>query len=244
MATLPRILALIPARGGSKGVSRKNVRLVSGKPLIAYTIEIAMAAKHLFHRVIVSTDDEEISAVSRKYGAETPFIRPDELSGDMVPTLPVAQHAIRFVEQQDDILLDWVFILQPTDPFRTVEDLEKGLELALSGPCDSVISVVRVYETHPVFMKRIKDNQLINFGVEAPEGTRRQDCEPPAYMSNGAVYLTRRDVIMEQNSIWGTVTRPYIMPAERSINVDSELDLKLIEVLMKEKKQKSQRNED
>ena len=173
MATLPRILALIPARGGSKGVSRKNVRLVSGKPLIAYTIEIAMAAKHLFHRVIVSTDDEEISAVSRKYGAETPFIGPDEFSGDMVPTLPVAQHAIRFVEQQDDILLDWVFILQPTDPFRTVEDLEKGLELALSGPCDSVISVVRVYETHPVFMKRIKDNQLINFGVEAPEGTRR-----------------------------------------------------------------------
>ena len=244
MATPPRILALIPARGGSKGVPRKNVRLVFGKPLIAYTIEIAVAAKHLFHRIIVSTDDEEISAVSKQYGAEIPFIRPDKLSGDLVPTLPVVQHAVQFVEQQDDILLDWVFILQPTDPFRTVKDLEKGLELALSGPCDSVISVVRVYETHPVFMKRIKDDQLINFGVEAPEGTRRQDCEPPAYMSNGAVYLTRRDVIMEQNSIWGTVTRPYIMPAERSVNVDSELDLKLIEVLMKEQKQKSQRNED
>ena len=80
--------------------------------------------------------------------------------------------------------------------------------------------------------------------TEAPEGTRRQDCKPPAYMSNGAVYLTRRDVIMEQKSIWGTVTRPYVMPAERSVNVDSELDLKLIEVLMKEKTQKSQRNED
>ena len=244
MATLPRILALIPARGGSKGVPRKNVRLVSGKPLIAYTIETALAAKHLFHRIIVSTDDAEISAVSKKYGAEVPFIRPEELSGDLVPTLPVAQHAIQFVEQQDDIVLDWLFILQPTDPFRTVEDLEKGLELAISSSCDSVVSVVRVYETHPVFMKRINDNRLVNFGVEAPEGTRRQDCEPPAYMSNGAVYLTRRDVIMEQNSIWGTVTRPYIMPAERSINVDSELDLKLIEVLMQEKIHSSQRNED
>ena len=235
MATSPRILALIPARGGSKGVPRKNVRLICGKPLIAYTIETALELQHIFHRIIVSTDDEEIAAVSKKYGAEVPFIRPDELSGDMVPTLPVAQHAVRFVEQQDDILLDWVFILQPTDPFRTVKDLENGLDLALSGPCDSVISVVRVYETHPIFMKCIKDNQLVNFGIEAPEGTRRQDSEPAVYMSNGAVYLTRRDVLMEQNSIWGTVTRPYIMPAERSINVDSELDLKLIEVLMKEK---------
>jgi len=234
MATPPRILALIPARGGSKGVPRKNIRLVGGKPLIAYTIKTALAAQHLFHRIIVSTDDEEIATVSEQYGAEVPFMRPVELAGDRVPTIPVAQHAIRFVEQQDNLVLDWVFILQPTDPFRSVKDLEKGLEIALSGPCDSVISVVRVYETHPIFMKCIKDNQLINFGIEAPEGTRRQDSEPAVYMSNGAVYLTRRDVVMEQNSIWGTVTRPYIMPVERSINVDSELDLKLIEILMQQ----------
>ena len=235
MVTPPRILAFIPARGGSKGVPRKNVRLICGKPLIAYTIETALELQHIFHRIIVSTDDEEIAAVSKKYGAEVPFIRPDELSGDEVPTLPVVQHAVEFVEQQDDILLDWVFILQPTDPLRSFRDLENALKIStLTSSCDSVISVVRVYETHPVFMKRIKDNRLISFGVQAPEGTRRQDCEPPAYMSNGAVYLTRRDVIMEQNSIWGAVTRPYIMPAERSLNVDSELDLKLIELLMKE----------
>ena len=238
MATLPRILALIPARGGSKGVPRKNVRLVGGKPLISYTIKTALAARHLFHRIIVSTDDKEIAAVSEQYGAEVPFRRPVELAGDRVPTIPVAQHAVRFVEQQDNLVLDWVFILQPTDPFRSVKDLEKGLEIALSTSCDSVISVVRVYETHPIFMKRIKDNQLISFGTKVPEGIRRQDCSPPAYMSNGAVYLTRRDVLMEQNSIWGAVTRPYIMPAERSINVDSELDLKLIEVLMQEKPEK------
>ena len=235
MATSPRILALIPARGGSKGVPRKNIRVICGKPLIAYTIQIVLAVKHIFHRVIVSTDDAEIAAVSEEYGAEVPFIRSHELSGDTVPTLPVAQHAVEFVEQQDGILLDWVFILQPTDPFRNVEDLETALEIALSTSCDSVVSVVRVHETHPIFMKRIEDNQLVNFGASAPEGTRRQDCEPPAYMSNGAVYLTRRDVLMEQNSIWGAVTRPYIMPAERSINVDSELDIKLIEILMQNK---------
>ena len=128
-----------------------------------------------------------------------------------------------------------MLILQPTDPLRSSRDLENALKIStLTSSCDSVVSVVRVYETHPVFMKRINDNRLINFGVQAPEGTRRQDCEPPAYMSNGAVYLTRRDVLMEQNSIWGAVTRPYIMPPERSVNVDNVLDLKLIEVLMME----------
>ena len=229
-----KILAIIPARGGTKGVPRKNIRLFSGKPLIAYTIETALEAKHLFHRIIVSTDDEEIAAVSERYGAEVPFIRPDKLSGDEVPTLPVIQHAVQFIEQQDDIVLDWVFILHPTSPLRSVRDLENSMELALSSPCDAVVGVVRVYETHPYFIKRIKDNRLINFSFGISEGTRRQDCEPPAYIPSGSVYLSNRDVIMEQNSLWGTVTKPYIMSEEHSVNIDSELDAKLLEVIIKE----------
>jgi CMP-N-acetylneuraminic acid synthetase len=234
MAESTKVLAIIPARGGSKGVPRKNVRLVCGKPLIAYTIETALAAKHLFYRIVVSTDDEEIAAIARQYGAEVPFMRPDELAGDTVPMVPVAQHAVRFIEQQDDIVMDWVSILQPTDPFRTVEDLEFGLELGLAGGCDSVISVVQVFATHPILMKRVEDNRLYPFNIEELEGTRRQDYQPAAYIRNGAVYLTRRDVLIEQDSIWGTVSRPYIMSAERSVSVDSELDLKLVEVLMRE----------
>ena len=230
----PRVLAVIPARGGSKGVPRKNIRMVCGKPLIAYTIETALAAQHLFHRIIVSTDDEEIAAIVRQHGAEVPFMRPAELAGDKVPMVPVLQHAVRFVEERDNLRLDWVCLLQPTEPFRTVEDLEHGLKLGIAGGCDSVISVTQVFAVHPILMKRIENNQLLPFCIEEKEGTRRQDYQPPAYMRNGAIYLTRRDVLMEQNSIWGKVIRPYIMPPERSVSVDTELDLKLVEILMQE----------
>ena len=226
---------VIPARGGSKGVPRKNIRLVCGKPLIAYTIETALAARHLFYRIIVSTDDEEIADVARRHGAEVPFMRPAELAGDNVPMVPVLQHAVQFVEQQDKVRSDWVCLLQPTDPFRTVEDIEEALRLAQAGGCDSVISVVQVFSVHPILMKRIENGRLLPYCIEEKEGTRRQDYQPPAYMRNGAIYLTKRDVLMERDSIWGDVIRPYVMPPERSVGVDSELDLKLVEFLMGER---------
>lgn len=232
-----KVLAVIPARGGSKGVPRKNIRPVLGKPLIAYTIETALAAQRLFHRIIVSTDDEEVAAIARAWGAEVPFLRPAELVGDQVPMVPVLQHAVRFVEGQEGIRLDWVCLLQPTEPFRTVEDLEQALSLGSAGGCDSVISVVQVFSVHPILMKRIEDGRLLPYCIEEEEGTRRQDYQPPAYMRNGAIYLTRRDVLMERSSIWGKVIRPYVMPPERSVGVDTELDLMLIELLMKEQTQ-------
>ena len=228
------VLAVIPARGGSKGVVRKNIRPVCGRPLIAYTIDTAKAAGHLLYRTIVSTDDPEIEAIARKEGAEVPFLRPKELAGDKVPTLPVLQHAVQAVEKQDNIKLDWVLLLQPTSPLRTLQDIEASLDLAFKNDCDSVISVVQVFAEHPTFIKRIENNQLLPFVIEEKEGTRRQDCQPPAYIRNGAIYMTRRDVLMGKDSIWGQVIRPYIMPAERSINVDSELELKFVELMVRE----------
>jgi CMP-N-acetylneuraminic acid synthetase len=230
-----KILAVIPARGGSKGVVRKNIRPICGKPLIAYTIETALAAGHLLHRSIVTTDDPEIKAIACDYGADVPFLRPPELAGDSVPTLPVLQHAVDFVETQDDIRLDWVLLLQPTAPLRLLEDIEASLTLAFENRCDSVISVVQVFAEHPILMKRIEDNQLLPYWIEEKEGTRRQDYQPPAYMRNGAIYLTRRDVLMDKNSIWGHVICPYVMPPERSVSVDSELELKLLELLIEER---------
>jgi CMP-N-acetylneuraminic acid synthetase len=230
-----KILAVIPARGGSKGVVRKNIRPICGKPLIAYTIETALAAGHLLHRTIVSTDDAEIAAVAREHGAEVPFLRPAGLAGDKVPTLPVLQHAVSFIETQAGIKFDWVLLLQPTAPLRAVQDIEGALSVADRNNCDSVISVVQVFAEHPILMKRIENNQLLPYCVEEKEGTRRQDYQPPAYMRNGAIYLTRRDVLMDKGSIWGEVIRPYVMPAERSVNIDSELELKLVELLMQER---------
>ena len=240
---LGKVLAVIPARGGSKGVSRKNIRMVCGKPLIAYTIETALAAQSLFHRVIVSTDDDEIARVARQYGGDVPFIRPSDLADDHVPMVPVLQHAVNFVEEQDQVRIEWVLLLQPTDPFRVVKDIEKVLQIAEMGGCSSVISVVKVLSIHPILMKQIENNQLLPYCIEEKEGTRRQDYQPTAYMRNGAIYLTQRDVLMEKNSIWGDVIRPYLMPPERSIGVDSELDLKLVEIIMRERLKKEESNE-
>ena len=237
----PKVLAIIPARGGSKGVPRKNIRPVCSKPLIVYTIETALAARHLFYRIIVSTDDNEIADVALQYGAEVPFMRPAELGTDTAPMVPVLQHAVQFVEQQDNIRLDWVYLLQPTDPLRTVTDIEEAFQLALAGGCDSVISVVQVFAVHPILMKRIENGFLLPYCIEEKENTRRQDYQPPAYMRNGAIYITRRDVLIERNSEWGDTIRPYIMPPERSVGVDSELDLKLLDLLIQEKQIESEK---
>jgi CMP-N-acetylneuraminic acid synthetase len=231
----PKILAVIPARGGSKGVPRKNIRLVAGKPLIAYTLEAVLAVRHRLHRLIVSTDDAEIAEVARLYGADVPFMRPVELAGDRVPMISVLKHAVQAVEAMDNVHLDWVLLLQPTAPFRTPDDIESALDLAAGGGCDSVISVVQVFAVHPILMKRIENDKLLPFCLEEKEGTRRQDYQPPAYMRNGAIYLTRCAVLMEQNSIWGQVIRPYIMPEERSISIDSEMDMKLAELMLTER---------
>ncbi len=231
-----KILAVIPARGGSKGVVRKNARLVAGKPLLAYTVEAALAAKDRLYRILVSTDDAEMAGIARRYGAEAPFVRPPELSGDRVPMIPVLQHAARFVEEQDRVRLDWVLLLQPTAPLRTVEDIAAAVELARQGGCTSVISVVQVFATHPILMKRIQDGRLLPFCIEEKEGTRRQDYQPPAYMRNGAIYLTRRDTLLEGGSIWGDAIRPYVMPEERSVSIDNELDMKLVELILGERR--------
>jgi CMP-N,N'-diacetyllegionaminic acid synthase len=229
-----KILAVIPARGGSKGVPRKNIRPLCGKPLIAYTIESAFAQRSLFHHIIVSTDDQEIADIALSFGAEVPFLRPERLSGDQVPMVPVLQQAVDFIERKDGLALDGVCLLQPTAPFRSPEDIRETIQLMEKGGCDSVISVVQVFSVHPILMKRIEDGQLLPFCLEEREGTRRQDYRPAAYMRNGAIYLTKRDVLMKNNSIWGHVIWPYIMPPERSISIDDEVDFKFAEFLMSE----------
>ncbi len=234
-----RVLALIPARGGSKGVPRKNIRMVGGRPLIEYTIDTVLAARHLFHRAVVSTDDPEIAEVARRAGAEVPFLRPAELATDTAGSIEVVQHATRFVEEQDGLRMDWIMLLQPTEPFRTPEDLAEALRIARTEKCDSVISVVQVFAVHPMLMKRIENGRLQPWCVDEPEGTRRQDYRPEAYMRNGAVYLTRRDVVMEQGSLRGENSRPYVMSADRFVSADSELDFGMIELLMQRDKDKA-----
>ena len=230
-----RVLGVIPARGGSKGVPRKNLREVGGRPLIAWTLDVAREASDALYRTVVSTDDAEIARVARAHGADVPWLRPADLAGDRVPMVPVLRHAVEAVEAEEGGKVDWVCLLQPTAPFRSAADVRAAVALAAAGGCDSVISVVRVFDVHPVLMKRIEGDRLLPFCVEEKEGTRRQDYDPPAYMRNGCLYLTRRDVLVGRGSIWGDVVRPYVMPEERSVGIDNELQVKLVDLLLRER---------
>ncbi len=229
-----QVIGLIPARGGSKGVPKKNIRPIRGKPLIAYTIEVALKSQ-LLGKVIVTSDDEEIIVVSGKYGAEVPFTRPAELALDTTPMVPVLQHAINFMEKKDGISFDYVVLLQPTNPLRLPSDIDEALKKLIDTGADSVISVCQVDNVHPILMKKIEDDLILPYCIEEKEGTRRQDYQPSAYMRNGAIYTVKRDVLMNNNSLRGQVSRPYIMPSERSVSIDSELDFKLVEFLLEER---------
>lgn len=226
-----RVLGVIPARGGSKGIPRKNLATVAGKPLLQYAIESSMNADPRLAPVIVSTEDDEIANLARSLGAEVPFKRPDEFSSDTALSIGLLRHAVGWMESELEFVFDWVMLLQPTSPFRSREDIVGALDLAASSDCDSVISVFRVYDSHPARMKRIVDGCLEPFCVPEVEGTRRQDLEPPAYARNGAIYLTRRDVVMEKSSIFGERALAYEMPESRSIDIDTPLDLEVARAL-------------
>ena len=226
------ILGVIPARGGSKSVPHKNIALVHGKPLIAYTIQAAQRSRLLTH-FLVSSDDPEIIAVARKYGAPVPFVRPAELATDVAPSLPVVQHAVSEMERMYGISYDVVVLLQPTTPLRLPEDIDAALEKLVATGADSVISVCDVGAYHPARMRQIVDDRLVELPIREPkEMARRQDL-PQVFIRNGAIYAVKRDVVMLQNTMSGDVCRPYIMPEERSVNVDSMLDLLLAEILLR-----------
>jgi CMP-N-acetylneuraminic acid synthetase len=233
-----RILAVIPARGGSKAVPRKNIKPVLGKPLIAYSIEVGLQSE-LLDKLIVSSDDEEIIEISKKYGAEVPFVRPKDLGLDTIPMVPVLKHAVEFMESLDKTRYDYIILLQPTDPLRIVEDVDNVIKKLVDTDADSVISLCQVDSVHPILMKKIENDKILPYCIEEKEGTRRQDYKPDAYMRNGAIYAVSRDVLMEKGSIWGEVSRPYIMPKERSVGIDDELDFKLVEILLTKREEKA-----
>jgi CMP-N,N'-diacetyllegionaminic acid synthase len=224
-----RILGVVPARGGSKGVPRKNVRLLGGQPLVLHTLDTARASDSL-DELVVSTEDDAIAAIVRSAGVKV-VDRPMELARDTTPSAPVISHALRTVEEELSVRFEAVMTLQPTAPFRAVEDIERSVELLRTNDCDSVVSVVRVLDKHPARVKRITEGVLRDFCVPGDEAKRRQDLEP-AYVPNGAVYLTRRDAV-NRGTLRGDTQYALIMPPERSVNIDEELDFLLAEAVVK-----------
>lgn len=232
------VLAVIPARGGSKGLPGKNIRPLCGLPMIAWTIDAARQAGIPATAVVVSTDDAAIAEIARTSGASVPFRRPDHLATDEATTLDVLMHAVSAVELANPGpagQLGWILLLQPTSPLRTAADITAALDLAATAEpdCDSIIAVAERNAEHPRLAKKIdKDGYLTPFLGASLEGIRRQDCRPSAVFNNGAIYLTRRSVLMESRRILGDRARALVMPRERSIDVDDEIDFVLAECLL------------
>lgn len=223
-------MALIPARSGSKGIPHKNIKPIHGKPLIVYSIEQALHSK-LINRTIVSTDSKKYAEIAVKYGAEVPFLRPKNLSKDETPDLPVYQHALQYLNTIEGYKPDYVVWLRPTTPLRSIDDIDNAISLAIESKADCVRSVCLV-EHHPFWMKMIEDDRLVPFISGKDEKTFfRRQLLPKVYRINGAVDVFNAFKIKKETLYSGDI-KGYIMPKERSLDIDTELDFLIIELLI------------
>ena len=226
-----KVLGIIPARGGSKGVPRKNIKLLAGKPLLAYTAESALRAK-LLSKIVLSTEDAEIAEVGKSLGLEVPFLRPAELAVDTAPTLPVVLHAIDYLEKIGE-KFDAICLLQPTNPLRRAEDIDNCIKLLEKSGADSVISVLQVpHEYNPKWIYwQNETGELILTTGESEPIPRRQDL-PPAFHREGSVYLTKIEALRKYGNLYGKTVRGYEIQPQNSVNIDTFEDWNLAENLL------------
>ena len=232
MDTKPKILAVIPARGGSKTIPKKNIKPLCGKPLIEYTFDAAKASR-LLGRVLVSTDDEQIARIARKNEMEVPFLRPIDLAKDDSSTLSVIQHAVCFLQDNENYRPDYIVILQPTSPLRTGVHIDEAIQILIETDADSVVSVTEVpHQYNPCSIMKIEQGRLLSFMKGAEAYTRRQ-LKPVVYARNGAaIYAFRYETLIEKNSLYGDDCRPYLMSKADSVDMDDSIDFEFAEFIL------------
>lgn len=229
------ILAIIPARGGSKGIPRKNIRLLAGKPLLAYTAEAALGSQ-LISRIVLSTEDEEISELGRFMGLETPFVRPIKLAQDDTPGLLVVQHAVRALEEQQSYYPNIVIVLQPTSPLRISQHIDEALKIFLESDADSLVSVIEVPHIYNPYSVMHYDGKWLSPFLKYNEGENLRQKKPCFYARNGAaLYVCTYECLLKKNSLFGNKVLPYFMKKEESIDIDDEVDWKIAEYFIREK---------
>lgn len=231
MANSPYVFGIIPARGGSKGLPGKNLRVLGRLSLIGHAVASAREASCVT-RFIVSTDSPAIADEARRHGAEVPFLRPAELATDEAGMLPVLQHAVRWLETAAGIRPDLIVTLQPTSPFRTGADIDRTIQKLLETGADSAQTVAEA-AYHPFFMSTLDVDRTVPLFPDGHKFVRRQDA-PPVYQPSGAVYVTRYHVLMEQERVVGEDNRAVVMAFEASVNIDTEWDFVLAELLLRE----------
>ncbi|MBQ9025561.1 MAG: acylneuraminate cytidylyltransferase family protein [Methanobrevibacter sp.] len=222
------ICSIITARGGSKGIPRKNIKNLNGKPVIAYSIEPSVTSD-LIKKTYVTTEDAEISKISKEFNAEV-INRPQELAEDTSTSVDVILHALNYLEKKDEIP-DVFVLLQPTSPLRTTEDINNAINLFIENECDALISVCEIDHTSMLSMA-LKNKFLVPNCDEKFLNKRRQDL-PTYYSPNGAIYITTPKILKEKKTFIPKRTIPYVMPKERSIDLDTPFDFKLAEFFLK-----------
>lgn len=225
------VLGVIPARGGSKGIPRKNIRPVAGRPLIAYTIEAARKARSL-SRVIVSTDDPEIAEVGRAWGAEVPFLRPAELAGDDTPGPETAIHAVEWLRGHEGRAPEYVMTLNPTSPLREAQDIDAAVAIARRHDADGVVAVCEV-KHHPYWTRAITPDGRLTTAVPTDRPYESRQELPPMYALTGAIFLVKTAVLLAVRNYYTDRTYAYVMPPERALDVDTPWDLRVLEALLR-----------
>ena len=220
------ILAIIPARGGSKGIPRKNIRMLAGKPLIAWTIEEAKKSKYI-DRLILSSEDDEIIKVAKEWGCEVPFIRPVELAKDDTPGIETVLHAIKSLNGE----YDYIVLLQPTSPMRLVDDIDCCIEVCVFSKAMSCVSVTEVNQ-HPFWMYTIDSSGYLYPIMQHKNETNCRQDLPSVYVLNGAVYIAENDFLENKKTFLTAMTKAYVMTKKRSVDIDEDIDLELCEILL------------
>jgi CMP-N,N'-diacetyllegionaminic acid synthase len=234
-ARIINMLAIIPARGGSKGIPDKNIIDLAGKPLIAYTIQAAKEAPSV-SKIVVSTDDKKIAEISRHYGAEVPFFRPSELATDDSPVIETYLYTIERLQKEFNQRYEGFIVLQPTSPLRTAQDIENAVRLFREKDADSVISVTLA--NHPPFWaKKIDDNGVLrSYFQDTGVDNRNRQNYPETYLPNGVIFIFKYSMLRKNRTYYSNKTYPYVMPKERSLDIDDKIDLNYAECLFRNRK--------
>jgi N-acylneuraminate cytidylyltransferase len=220
-----KFLGIIPARSGSKGLPNKNIKLLKGKPLLAWTIEEALSSKYL-EQVIVSTDSSEIAQIAINYGALVPFLRSKNLATDESPTVDTVLDLIKKLPNYD-----YVVLLQPTSPLRTIEDIDSAIDIMKTAKAKALVSVCESDES-PYWMYKMNANNILSPLVEATESISRRQDLPKSYTVNGAIYVAHTDYLLKNKSFFGAETLGYVMEKEKSFDIDSADDFKEVEMII------------
>jgi len=229
-----KILAITLARGGSKAIKNKNIIKLNNLPLISYTIREAKKSKYI-DEYIVSTDSKKIKKVAEKYGAYVPFLRPKAIATDKATSVDALVHAVNWMEKYNKVKYDYIIEIMCTNPLKKVKDIDEVIKKIVNTEADSVIAVHKLEDHHPIRIKKIINDKIVDFTLKEIPETRRQDLKPNAYIRSGSIYALKRKHLMIEKLRYGSRnSRPYILPEERAVNIDTIADLYAAEKMIKD----------